>query len=334
MGRVCHFCLLGLTVITALYSEEVEFPGQEVNETSADTSIERPADTSMEPDADTSMEASNDTSDIQRSSPQSSAMDSLTMSSQEKSDKHKEPQTCSELYSELKKSDCGRTIFKYIKGASLKIGVDFNTSSLDIKSNDSLYARLVGILTPAPYYALSLKPQYFWNTLFGYQFALDYTTSSTVDQVIERGDSKEILDLHTLSIFQLAAFTPSVFIDITGSKHSISNFLRLGLGVGIGWSSVRGVAYFTEKYNQDFGSCYELSTERLDGSSTNSDITAACELQNFKYSSVGASVRIFLDGRWNWFYGAFEAVSVGLRTRTYQLSPNNVKIKLAYMLDI
>jgi len=243
-------------------------------------------------------------------------------------------QTCSELYKELKKSDCGQTIFKYIKGASIKIGITFNTSSLELQSDDTLFARLVGILTPAPYYAISLHPRYFGGSHFGYQVAVVYSSSSTVEQMIERGDKKKYYDLHTLSIINLAAVTPSIFFDILGTKKRLDTFLRIGLGLGVGWSSVRGVAYLTEKDEGVPGSCYDVSTQVFDGNQGKDAIEISCKLENFNNSSLGGSIRLFLDGRKKWFYGAFEAAGMAVRNSKFDLVPFMVKIKLAYMLDI
>ncbi len=245
-----------------------------------------------------------------------------------------EESTCGEIYQELKNSDCGKTVFKYLGGSNIRVGGSLNISSLEIISNGGLMAGLVGLWSPAPYYSLSLAPRYFGQTSIGYDFALDYTTASTVEQSIKRGEESKRVNLHTLSVLSMAAVTPSLFYGIGVRDKDPKTYFKVGLGVGVGWSGIRGLAYFTEENSLDNIVCYNTSSSYLEGTSTITDIKRDCELKNFEASSIGGSVRLFLDWRWNWVYGSFEVISIRVSSSQYELNPTEAKVKVAYIADL
>ena len=240
--------------------------------------------------------------------------------------------TCSELYDQIKESDCAKPYFRFLKGASVKVGGSLNFSNLQIMSGDTLQASLDGLLTPAPYYSLSLASSFFGSTRFGYEFSLTYNSSMVLDQSIRRGETSRRFDLHTYSTISIAAVTPSVYFSIGGRDADPKTFFRLGLGLGAGWASVRGTAYFTEDERDSL--CFAESTLLLEDGSTRQEVRDQCGLVSYKKSGLGGSARVFLDWRWHWLYGSFEVVELRLKTSQYEFHPADGLIKLAYILDI
>ncbi len=241
--------------------------------------------------------------------------------------------SCKELYEIIKKSDCGKDVFEFLEGATVKVGLSLSSSNMFINSGDDELAGLKGLLSPEPYYSISLAPSFFGDTNFGYEASITYLSMFTQEQNTNRGESEKSLDLNTYSSSTLAAITPSLFYSIGGKKKNHDVFLRFGLGAGFGWTNVKGIAYYTQDQSSECEDCYNASTEVLNGGDK-SLIYSNCDLKSFNISAFGSSVRVFLDGRWASFYSSVELVGLTIFSDKTSYDSGELSLKLAYIVDI
>lgn len=248
-------------------------------------------------------------------------------------------ETCKELIDRVKHSDCIKPLSGFLNGASLVVGLSLTTGQMGISSGDTLMANMIGVLSPSPYYGFSLPNRFFGSSRYGYETSFTYSTNVAIYQQLGGGNA--VRDLGTYSAISFVSVSPSVFASIGARDDTPDKYFRAGFGLGAGWASVRGTAYFTEDSTTDDNglptansACYDAAAALASGAGTKQGMRAACELQSYHHSALGLSLRFFIDARWRFlYYGAgVDAVDISAGHNAY--TPLQTTVKLAYIHDL
>ena len=224
-----------------------------------------------------------------------------------------------------------KPVAHFLDGATVVLGFGLHSSQMTLLRNDSTVARHTGILTPAPYYGLSLRKHFFGSTRLGWVTSLAYGSSFAVYQGIQRGKNTQSTDLGTYASVTFASVSPSLFFAFGGRDEDPDIYTRIGLGLGLGMASARGTAYYTEIP----GTCFDAATAYKNNVGSKAAIKSACTLETFHHFDMGGSSIFFLDWRWRFIYGALDINSLKLlRGNTLTLEPVEVALRLAYIHDL
>lgn len=242
-------------------------------------------------------------------------------------------ETCKEIIERVRKSDCAKPVARFMDGASVVLGLAFNSSEMDITSDDTALASMVGILSPSPYFSFVGPKSFFGKSRWGYEFALSYTSSIAIYQNLSV-DGEQVKDLGTYATITFLSVSPAVFFSIGARDEDPDIFWRYGLGLGGGWASVRGVAFHTQDPGGTRGACHDAAERLKSGDISKAGLRDACDLENFHDSGLGFASVAFTDFRWGFFYGKFSAGGMLLDADLYEFHPLDISIKFAYMHDI
>lgn len=242
-------------------------------------------------------------------------------------------ETCRELAARVRKSDCVRPVARFLDGASVTVGLALTSGQLELSRHDSVKAYLQGFFTPVPYYGFSLPPSYFGGSRWGWEFSFLYTNAVAIYQRFARADN-EYRDVGTYASMTFLSVSPSVFLGLGTRDEDPETFVRMGLGTGAGWASVRGTAYFTEDSTRGNLACWEAGDSLATGRFSRSEYRQACALQSYRHSSLGLSVRGFLDARWRFLYFIWDVESVRISSKSMGYAPIELSFKLAWIHDL
>lgn len=242
-------------------------------------------------------------------------------------------ETCKDLVERIKASDCARPVSRFLRGASLYAGLAFSGSRMEIDTEDTALATMVGILSPSPAFGFSLPTSYFGGSRWGYAFSLTYASSIAFYQALRRG-GEEVRDLGSYSSITFLSVSPSVFVSVGARDEDPDVWFRTGIGTGAGWASVRGVAYHTQDPASGRRSCYEAADSLRSGALTRSGFRARCEPRAFKERGLGFSSAFFMDFRWAFLYGRFSVGGMHIDAGSRDYRPLELSFRLAYVHDL
>ena len=211
---------------------------------------------------------------------------------------------CEALYDEIRNSECANTIFGIFGRMYLKLGVSFTERQPKFQNASSQKDAFVlsSGSKPRPIYSIALNDSYFSDSNWGYGFGFDYFDDYAFEQVIQRGSSsdKESFDLGTYSSMSVISVSPTLFYAWGRGDASPKRYAKIGLGVNLMYSAVRGTAYETELNTVENAACYSAATNLYSGAVTDpNSISANCDLQRFRESSYGTGTKVFIAGEWN-----------------------------------
>jgi hypothetical protein len=220
------------------------------------------------------------------------------------------------------------------------VGVNFTTGQMDVASGDTLMATMIGVLSPSPYYGFSLPNRFFGSSRYGYETSFTYSSNVAIYQQLG-GSGNTVRDLGTYSAISFISVSPSVFASIGARDATPDKYFRAGFGLGAGWASVRGTAYFTEDSTTDDNGlptansrCYDAAASLAAGTGTKQGLRTACELQSYHHSALGLSLRLFIDARWHFLYYGASADAVDISSGHNAYTPLQTTVKLAYIHDL
>lgn len=210
---------------------------------------------------------------------------------------------CEALYEHIRNSECAKGIFGIFGRIYLKLGVSFTERQLKFQhaqTNKDVFVLSSGS-KPRPIYGIALNDSYFSESNWGYGFGFDYFDDYAFEQVISRNDDdKATFDLGTYSSMSVISVSPSLFYSWGRSGDNPNRYVKIGLGVNLMYSAVRGTAYETELNTLENTVCYAAASDLVSGSISDPSVLAdSCDLQRFRESSYGTGTKLFIAGEWN-----------------------------------
>lgn len=217
---------------------------------------------------------------------------------------NKSYEQCEALYEKIRNSECANSIFGFIGRMYLKLGVSFTERQVrfaDKNEDDDAVFRLTSGLKPRPIFAVSIQDSYFSESDWGYAFGFSYFDDYAFEQQIKRGSSSQDrtdVDLGTYSSMNVISFTPTGFYSWGRHDSTPNRYLKVGIGLNLMYSSVRGTAYLTEDESDE--DCYASGSQIVSGASLDLEqLKQNCDFTRFRESSYGSGIKLFLAGDWN-----------------------------------
>jgi hypothetical protein len=208
---------------------------------------------------------------------------------------------CEALYEEIRGSECANAMIGIFGRIYLKLGISFTERQLKFQNSKS--QKVAFVLSsgskPRPVYGIALGDSYFTGSNWGYGFGFDYFDDYAFKQLIKRDDKGASYDLGTYSSMSVISVSPSLFYTWGRSDDTPYRYGKLGLGINLMYSAVKGTAYETEQNTTENTACYDAATEVSNGNTLDPvSIDSACDLQRFKESSYGTGFKLFIIGGW------------------------------------
>ena len=214
---------------------------------------------------------------------------------------------CEALLEQVRTSECANSVFGILGRMYFEIGVSFTERQVKfqhIETEKDAFILSSGF-KPRPIFSVSLSDSYFNQSSFGYSFGFSYFDDYAFEQIIKRGskdDDKKTVDLGTYSSMNVISFTPSVFYGFGRDDDTPKRFGKIGLGLNLMYSAVRGTAYLTERESDS--ACYDYGSQYVLGEVSDiNQFDALCEEIRFRESSFGTGFKLFIDGEWNKWKG-------------------------------
>lgn len=242
-------------------------------------------------------------------------------------------ETCKELAARVRASECVRPVARFLDGATITVGMALTSGQLELSRRDSVKAYLQGFFTPVPYYGFSLPASYFGGSRWGWEFSFLYSNAVAIYQRFDR-EGGRYRDLGTYASMTFLSVSPSVFLSFGARDEDPRTFIRFGVGTGAGWAAVRGTAYYTEDLSEGNRACLDAGDSLAAGTFSRTEYRQACALKTYRHSSLGLSVRGFLDARWRFLYFIWDVESVRITSGAMGYSPIELSLKLAWIHDI
>lgn len=211
-------------------------------------------------------------------------------------------QQCEAMYEEIRNSDCAKSVFGKFGRMYLKLGISTTERTLkfeNIATEEDAFILSSG-LKPRPIISINFTDSYFEESNWGYSFGAGFFDDYAFEQVIVRGSSEseqKTVDLGTYSSMSVLAFSPSLFYGIGVNDDTPNQFFKIGLGLNLMYSAVRGTAFLTEvKSDTD---CYAAGTLLVLGISNEvANLKSQCESVRFKERSLGSGTKLFFQADW------------------------------------
>lgn len=200
---------------------------------------------------------------------------------------------CSDLFEKISESDCGKVTMGFLENAYVKIGGNLTQRSMTFEEADSSNTafEMAGDWSPTPVLTLSLGDSYFEGSNFGYQLGFSYFSDVAYEQRITRGDYDRRVDLATYSKMDVISFNPSVFYSFGRDDATPNRFFTTGLGLNLGYSTVKGSAFLTEF--EDDAVCYDTGTAFVNGTASKGDIAENCAFGVFDSSALSTGAQLY-----------------------------------------
>jgi hypothetical protein len=246
--------------------------------------------------------------------------------------------SCAEVIDVVKHSDCAELVKPLIEGASITVGLALRSLSVTIKdtSNENTLAQVRDTAVPAPFISFDLKPSYFGDSSFGWGVGFNYTDAYALEQRVTRSGKNEDIDLGTYITTTMLALSPNAFYQY-GEPYS-NHYFRIGLGLALGYASVRGTAFLTEDESTDV--CYQAGNDLVDKSGPATRelrieaIKNSCEQQNYNQGSLGAGGNFFMQGQYQNWQASLNFANLILSKNNRKLEPSMVSFQVAYVIPL
>ncbi len=241
--------------------------------------------------------------------------------------------TCTELYAQIKESDCGSALFKWLDGSYLEVGLSFSYSQMDLNrfNENTLLSSQSSSLTPFPTLSLSFPNNYFGETGFAWGVSVGYMYNMGFDQTITRDDEKKEIDLHTYYYMVNLFANPSLFYVFGRDENSDWPYWgKVGLGLGMGLGRIKGTAYLTEDSGDS--ACYDAASGYLTDDLAPADIRDACAILSYGEVGVGISAAILIEFRIKAFIFSIETAALNLTSRKYSFVSAQTNLSLTYAI--
>jgi hypothetical protein len=246
-----------------------------------------------------------------------------------------EEQTCSEMYEEIIKSDCGRIIHSWLDGAEIEIGLSLTRPNLAVSDLDAkkTFSGQTGGASLFPTVNLRFPNNYWGSSGMGYRFNFGYFYDFGFYQDIDRGSEIHRKDLNSY-FYSLGVFvTPSILYDFGRSDEADDPYwASLGIGVGLGGGKIRGISYLTEDENDPV--CYETVSEYIEGGLTSADVRDNCPLVSYEEIGLGISAEFSLEFRIKSWALGLNFNSVGIQNKNYTFTSFNLAMILSYLIPL
>jgi hypothetical protein len=225
-----------------------------------------------------------------------------------------------------------------LKGAHITTGLAWQNLNVSVKDKDTnkVDGKIVDHAVPSPFISLDLQPSYFDDSQFGWGVGFNYGDAYALEQEISRTGGTEKVDLGSYMTSTMITLTPHGFYQFgrpTGDKY-----FRAGLGMALGYASVRGNVYLTEaKSNQ---ACYDAGTDVVNktGASTIKArlelVKSSCEQESFNEGRFGAGAYIFLQGQYKRWQSSLNLFNIALQKKDRRLEPSLISFQIAYVIPI
>ena len=246
-----------------------------------------------------------------------------------------EEQTCSEMYEEIKKSDCGQAIYSWFEGAELEIGISLTSPNLSVSDIDDkkTFSDQTGGASIFPAISLRFPHNYWGSSGMGYRFNFGYLYEFGFYQDIKRDGEIYEKDLNSY-FYTLSAFiTPAIIYDF-GRTDDVNDpyWASVGFGLGIGGGRLRGISYLTEDESDKV--CYDAVTDYVEGNLTSADVRDNCSLVSYEELGIGVSAEFSLEFRLkSWILG-INVNSVGLKNKNYTFTSFKSALTLSYLIAL
>lgn len=226
-------------------------------------------------------------------------------------------QNCSDLWKQIRESDCGNRMIGILEGGYIELGL--STYSLDMNlSNDKTRAMFDGEPHFAPLYSINTGLRFLDESEFGYGVKFSYQQAYALHQTISRSGKNVTENLGTYAISDTLS-TELSFYYVNGIKDLTPDiYFAFGIGFGAGYGNVVGKAYMTENMSADNPACHQAGTNLVnDVSGAAQAIKQSCTLESYHRFGLGFSGQLSMDFR-------YKSVLVGLSTRVIQMSADNL----------
>ncbi len=242
--------------------------------------------------------------------------------------------TCSELYEQIKSSDCGKQVFAWLDGASVEVGLTLNTSFMDVDLDEVNIATMQSSSTLLPVFTLNFPVHYLGESSFAWSTSIGYNTLFGNLQKISRNDSEKLSNLNTYFWVNDFSFTPHIhYVFGKDQKKNSDQFtFSTGLGLGVGLSKIQGTTLGTER--KDDTSCYEAGTQYLNDELIKNGLITSCKTYTFDDFAFGSSAGIFLQMKWKYINIALGAQSMTIKNTTYFLTSTLISLQATYLISI
>jgi len=249
-------------------------------------------------------------------------------------------QSCTDMWEQVRKSDCGSEYAHFIQGGNLRLGLNVYTFSLDINKNNRTQAAFDGPASFMPHYSVHTRRNYWDNSEFGYEFSLTYGQAIATYQTLNVNGKKENYDLGTYAVGDMFAGQANVFYSFGSRDDTPHSYATLGVGLGLGYASVRGRAYLTEDKQTLSVLCLNARNS-LKSQANIETLKNECEEKVFDRSGIGVSLRALYEIRFYNFYSGIEASLMDFNggksffagADDGELMPLMLSITFAYIID-
>ena len=250
--------------------------------------------------------------------------------------------SCSELWEQIRSSDCGNHIVNFFRDGHIALGIASHSLSTQPRFDDK-GARFNGDIHVTPYLSINTRLNFIEGSEFGYDFSFGLEQAHALNQTIVRKNKSKDIDLNTFAIANTFSTEASLFYSYGAQDSTPRRYALIGVGFGLGYADVVGKSYMTEVGEDIDAACYQAGVDVIGGTSVSaSDLTTACELNSFRRLGFGISGRVNIDFRYDNFFLTFDTKmiqlsagnSLSLGTSGMKLNPSIYSITISYVYNI
>jgi hypothetical protein len=128
-------------------------------------------------------------------------------------------------------------------------------------------------------------------------------------------------------MMQYVAVSPTLFLSIGENDETPKLWTAFGMGLGVGWAWLQG--HFIETGAE---SCKEKVANVLEGG--DEEQILSCPLTSFNRSSIGTSLRLFWETRWEYLLVGAEASGLNIYSKGLSFSPVDLNFRFLYIKEI
>ena len=244
--------------------------------------------------------------------------------------------SCAEVVDIVKQSDCAGLVRPMLEGASVTVGLALQNLVVNVKESNS--NRKLGEVrddaTPAPSISLDLRPSYILESKWGWGLGFNYDDAYALNQRITRSGKTEDVDLGSYMTSTMVTVTPNTFYQF-GEQYG-DEYFRLGIGLALGYASVRGNAYLTEDQSND--ACYDAGSDLVNETGSASKalrvgaIKSNCVQETFDEGRFGVGGYFFMQGQYKRWMSSFSIANIALQKQRRKLEPSLISFQVSYVI--